>query len=241
MLSLAHRISYGGHRLDRPVLDRSDVVAADHGSASPFVNMAVLLRPLIGDPDDAPALTALRDFFPPGRPWLLISAWPTPDLTPTFALVGHPPFMARPPGPLAPIGAGDDVVVTEVVDDVGFEALERVLVDGYPVPELQPAKRGCLGDGRLLGGPSRWWLAWDGGRPVACAAAHLAAGVAQVEYVATLASARGGGFGTAVTRAATLADPARPAVLIASDLGRPVYERLGYLALDRWTLWASLA
>ena len=56
-----------------------------------------------------------------------------------------------------------------------------------------------------------------------------------VELVATLPDARGHGYGEAVTWAATLAAPEVPAVLIASDLGRPVYERMGYLALDRWT------
>ena len=29
----------------------------------------------------------------------------------------------------------------------------------------------------------------------------------------------------------------RPAVLIASDEGRPVYSRMGYLAVERWTAW----
>jgi hypothetical protein len=40
-----------------------------------------------------------------------------------------------------------------------------------------------------------------------------------------------------VAWAATTCDPARPAVLIASDDGRPVYERLGYLPVERWTVW----
>ena len=40
-----------------------------------------------------------------------------------------------------------------------------------------------------------------------------------------------------MTWAATLADPDQPAVLVASDDGRPVYERMGYLAIERWTAW----
>jgi len=31
--------------------------------------------------------------------------------------------------------------------------------------------------------------------------------------------------------------PARPGVMVASDLGRSVYERLGYRSLLRFTLW----
>lgn len=49
--------------------------------------------------------------------------------------------------------------------------------------------------------------------------------------------ARGRGAGAAVTWAATLADPEVPAVLVASDDGRPTYERMGYLPLERWTAW----
>jgi len=58
-----------------------------------------------------------------------------------------------------------------------------------------------------------------------------------VEYVAALSTARGRGAGAAVTWAATLADPALPAILVASDDGRPLYERMGYAAVERWTVW----
>jgi len=70
---------------------------------------------------------------------------------------------------------------------------------------------------------------------VACA--HQHAGANLVEYVAALPAARGRGAGSAVTWAATLADPDLPAVLVASDDGRPVYESMGYVALERWTAW----
>ena len=62
-----------------------------------------------------------------------------------------------------------------------------------------------------------------------------------VEYVAALPAARGKGAGAAVTWAATLADPSLPAVLVASDDGRPAYERMGCLHLERWTAWVRPA
>jgi hypothetical protein len=34
-----------------------------------------------------------------------------------------------------------------------------------------------------------------------------------------------------------VADPALPAVLYASDIGRPVYARMGYQTQFRFTLW----
>jgi hypothetical protein len=49
--------------------------------------------------------------------------------------------------------------------------------------------------------------------------------------------ARGKGAGAAVTLAATTAFPDQAAVLIASDDGQPVYARLGYVRLERWTVW----
>ena len=62
-------------------------------------------------------------------------------------------------------------------------------------------------------------------------------GIALVEFVATLPGAAGEGLRGDGHQAAALTDPTRPAFLIASDLGRPVYERLGLLATSRWTLW----
>ena len=114
---------------------------------------------------------------------------------------------------------------------------ERVLVDGYPMPELQPFVPGCLYAPPMLETATRIVVAYDGATPVATAAAHSAHGVTLVEGVAVLPAARGQGAGAAVTAAATTAFPDQPAVLLASDDGQPVYERLGYLRLERWTVW----
>jgi hypothetical protein len=45
--------------------------------------------------------------------------------------------------------------------------------------------------------------------------------------------------GEAVSWAATLTAPALPAILLASDLGRPIYQRMGYLPLCRATMWTG--
>jgi hypothetical protein len=42
-----------------------------------------------------------------------------------------------------------------------------------------------------------------------------------------------------MTWEATLAWPDLPATLIASDAGRPTYERMGYLSVVRVTLWTG--
>ena len=74
-------------------------------------------------------------------------------------------------------------------------------------------------------------------RPVCTAATIVHAGVNLVEWVSTSPDARGRGFGVSITFAAATADRASPAVLLSSDDGRPVYERLGFVAVARWTLW----
>jgi GNAT superfamily N-acetyltransferase len=204
------------------------------GDRGPLTNPVILRQPL---GDVAQTVRDIGALLPPHVPYLLLSAWPTPDLRPHgLALLGHPPLMVRLPAP-PPAQAGSGVEVREVRDADGLALAERVLVEGYPMPELEPLRRGELLGPALLQADTRVWLAWLDGEPVAVAAAHTAAGATLVEYVATLDRARGRGAGAAVTWVATLADPAAPAVLIASDDGRPVYERMGYVAVERWTAW----
>lgn len=201
------------------------LVLADAGSPCLFLNAAVAMG--------APAPTTageIAGFFPTGRPFVLVSAVPTPDLRPAgLQLMGHPPFLVRPAGGRAPDPA-PGVAVREVLDAPGLAAWSRVLAGGFPAPE-SPAPPA------LLGGPTRFWLATLDGEPAATALSHTAHGVTSVEAVATLPRLRGRGLGAAATWAATLARPELPAVLTASDDGIGVYRRMGYLPVVRWTLW----
>jgi hypothetical protein len=202
------------------------LLLADAGSPCPFLNVAVAAAP--------PDLAAVAAFFPAGRPFVLLSPHATPDLRPAgLHLMGHPPFLVRPAGGVAP-APPDGVTVTEVRDAAGLAGWDRVLAAGYPMPH-SPAPAA------LLGGPTRFWLASVDGEPVATAVSHAAHGVVDVEAVATLPGYRGRGIGAAVTWAATLAGPDLPAVLIASDDGIGVYRRMGYLPVGRWTMWLGNA
>jgi GNAT superfamily N-acetyltransferase len=147
--------------------------------------------------------------------------------------------MMRPPAP-ATVDCVPELEIDEATDAATLAELERVLIDGFPVALPGSAPGIMLGPG-LLGGPFRQFVGRVDGRPVATAAAMLSHGVISVENVATLPADRGRGYGEALTWAATLADPTRPAVLIASDPGRPIYERMGFVALHRWTLWGWAA
>jgi GNAT superfamily N-acetyltransferase len=218
----------------RPCRSRPQWSGGWIGDRGALTNPVVLTQPL-GDP--SPTLAEIGGLFPSEVPYLLVNPWPSPDLTGYgLVLIGHPPLMVRLPAP-GPDRPGRGTEVREVGDAEELARAERVLVDGYPMPDLEPLQPGDLLGPSILAGATRVWLAWVDGEPVAVAAAHRHAGATLVEYVATLPRARGHGAGAAVTWAATLAHPDEPAVLLASDDGRPVYARMGYVAVERWTAW----
>lgn len=213
---------------------RTDALAAaDPASPVLFDNVAVLLQP----PeyiDLAGAMRELAGFYPPERHFVLLSAFPTPDLAPYgLELMGHPPFMFRPPGGTRPVPPAG-LTIREVQDAATLADFTRTLVTGYPMPG---GARSTVADARILDASIRLFVGYVDGQPVATAGARIGHGVVDVEWVATLATHRRRGIGAAVTWAATLADPSLPAVLIASDNGQPVYEAMGYLRLQRLTMW----
>jgi hypothetical protein len=216
-----------------------DVWLADAASPSPIVNDATLKRPL--REDDAERLTArLEAFFgarPEGGPWMLWSAWPTPDLTQYgYELSGQPPIMVRPPGGEAP-PAPPELRILEAHDAAALAALERAFVQAFPVLGVDALLPGAVFPPGLLGGPFRFWAGYVEGEVVSIAAALVCADQIDVAFIATQPHARRRGYGAALTWAASLADPSLPAVLEASDEGRPVYERIGYREIGRMSLW----
>jgi GNAT superfamily N-acetyltransferase len=220
-----HQVESLGGRVEAD----GEVMMTDAGGSNPFLNWSFLLT--------APSQDAVERVaaFHSG-PFVLISALPTGDLRPFgLELMGHPPFMVRAAGGDGP-PVPDGLAVDEVTDEAGLLEYARTLIEGYPMPDIAGQEARFFGAG-ALGGPSRFWIGRAGGRPVAVAGSHTAHGVVNVEWVATREDARGRGFGAAVTWAAAIGAPALPATLIASDPGRPVYERMGYLAVDRWTMW----
>lgn len=224
-------------------IDRDDALAlTDGASASLFGNVAVVREPIDGS--DWPALAARMHAFYGGRPggsFLVFSAWPTPDLRELdFGRVGHPPLMFRPPGPVHHHKSIDEFVIRPVKDATAARDWEDALVHGYPEPALQPFEPGCFLPERALAA-QRWrhWVGYLSGKAVGTASAFVGDHHVDVEFISTLESVRGRGIGRALTVAATLAAPELPAMLISSDPGRTVYERLGYVPLLRFTIWAG--
>jgi len=89
-------------------------------------------------------------------------------------------------------------------------------------------------------GEAHLYAARDGGRAVGCLAIVDHQGNSEVQLVAVLAEARGRGIAKRLL-AHALADAAErgneTATLIATPMGLPVYERLGFRPLDRFSMW----
>lgn len=212
-----------------------ELTMTDSGCPSPFGNLMYLLQPL----DDRKALLAeaLDGFYgqSEGGPFIVFSPWPTGDLREIgLAPVGHPPLMAR----WTPVSAPQtDLEVREVASKADLADFERTLIECYPVRELLPFVPGRFMRTGTLDTAWKLFVGYVDGDPVACAAAYPTTAATVVEMVATRAECRGRGYGAVITAAAADSNGSVPAVLIASDDGQGVYERLGFRRISRFTLW----
>ena len=77
------------------------------------------------------------------------------------------------------------------------------------------------------------------GAPVAAATGYRTEHVVGVFGVATVASARNRGYGTALTSAALLAETELPAILAPSLEGINMYRRLGFTPVGELSIWST--
>lgn len=224
-------------------LQRDDVIAAFAGRPAFVANAVTPLVPM-GNMDNDRLMHALDDFygFAPGTRTgrvLIFSAWEAPDLEPYgWGLLGNAPLMLRPAGgSVPPTPSGAQIVA--VRDERTLRDAEAVTVRGFGIkdPECQEPD-GLFGNALLDDDRMRMWVAYEGDAPVSTAASFVAEGITNVINVATIPEARGRGYGTAVTWEATLTEPNTPTLLIASEYGRPVYERMGYTTIRQFQLWS---
>jgi hypothetical protein len=230
--SAVHYFTVVGRAVGATVVEDGDVAIAHHRASFPFANMGIVRRPLDHDGWTG-VLERTRTACTGLGPYVLAAPFPTPDLRDAGAvLVGHPPFMVRAAGGAdVPEPAGLELIPVRTVEQLA--TFEATLVAAYPA-----------GPGGSLFSPPildvddvTLWLAHLDGEPVGTALAHHGGRVNGVEIISCLPTVRGRRIGEAVTWLPTLVRPELPAALIASDLGRPVYQRMGYVALLRFTLW----
>jgi GNAT superfamily N-acetyltransferase len=234
VVGFAEWVEASGMAAGHAVLRTADVVAVDEHSPQLLLNTAILLRP-VTDERAGMILADLAGFYGSGTggPFCVFCPWPT--AIPDFTVGGFPPLMLRMPGEDTP-APPDGLDLVEVTTPELLAEYARVLVEGFPLDELQgPDAPPALQPSTLDLANMRMFVGLVDGRAVCGASSIIAHGVNHVEWVATVPDARGRGFGAAVTDAATLADATVPAMLIATDMGRRVYERMGFVTLDRWT------
>jgi hypothetical protein len=220
-----------GGRVDRT----DDVFLADSACPVPYLNQAILARPVLSADD--PVLDIVEGFFIERTGVTVLSIWPTPDLSGRgWSLVGHPALVARAPGPVSAIpAAGVDIRSVERAAD--FETAERVAIQGYPIDSAVGAPAGAVLPATLAGGPITVRLGLLDGKAVAIGNVFVGHGVVNLCLGATLSAARRRGVWGALVWARVAEDPEQPAVAYTSDYSRPGFIRMGFLPITRCTLW----
>jgi len=214
----------------------AEVAMADVGVPVPYLNQAVLLAPVLAA--DSPVLTAIDEFFATGHhPAIVLSAWPTPDLTSRgWILVGHPMFVLRAPAEHA-FRSNTGVVVRVAHTAADLATAEAVAVRGYPLPEADGLRPNALFGPGLLGGALRVRFAAVEGTPAAIGSSHVAHGLVNLCLAATLPTARRRGAWESLVWARIDDGPGLPAAAFTSDDSRPGFVRMGFLPVTRFTLW----
>jgi ribosomal protein S18 acetylase RimI-like enzyme len=223
------------------VVRSDDAWLCDSGVSFRAINAAVRLRPGVERRiDEIGAWFADR-----GRPWRwLVGGSSRPAdlgerlLVSGLTVVSDNPGMALDLTDFRPEPPPDGVSIARVVDEaglVGWRAVQRrgleldlIRDEAWWVAHRRP---GFADEHPLLN-----WVATIDGEPVAAAALFDGAGVAGIYNVTTVPEARGRGLGRAVTAAALEEGVRRGrqlAVLGSSEMGLPVYRRLGFREVSR--------
>jgi len=240
--NLALQFEYIPRSMGKPWVHWVGLWAADTKFPAAYPNSATMLRPL-AEQEAADVVARLDQFYADENvngPWMLWSAWPTPDLTPYgMHSAGQTPLMVRLPTSTPtsmPAAASTGIRIVEASNEPDLLDVDYVMIHGYPIPELTfPHDR--ITDVRAFGGPLRFFVGYEGDQPVSCAMACIGEREMGIYAVATLPDRRGKGYGAALTLAALAAAPHLPAVLEASDFGQPIYRRLGFQVVSEYTIW----
>ena len=158
-----------------------------------------------------------------------------------LAALASPPAMfctRRLPDEPAPAGTR----LERVRDSAGLEAFREVSTAAwatYGIPESATAAIfGRLG--MVAGEHVHAVVAFDGTTPLSCALVLLSHGIGGVYWVGTSPAGRRRGLAEACTRAVTNIGfdlGARMVTLQASPMGDPIYRRLGYRQIGRYSLY----
>lgn len=143
------------------------------------------------------------------------------------------PVMVKAAGPLPALATRPGIRVVEATAPDTLVQAEQVIVDGFPQPALRPFRPGRSIPPLVLATVGwRIWLAYNGGEPAAACCTFDDGSAVGVYWVATLPAHRSLGLGRAVMTAALNASAHRPAALVATKAGEPLYASLGFRAVS---------
>ena len=221
-------------------LKSDDVWLCHSGVWFRAVNAACRIR--IADPERIAEVNAF--FTERGMPWRwLLGATSQPaDLDRRLNAAGlicvsdNPGMALRLDGFEADMVEG--ITIRRVVDEPGLRDWREIQLRGLDLDPLRDEawwtahrRPGFDADAPLIN-----WVGYVDGQPVSAAALFDGAGVAGIYNVVTVPEARGKGFGRAVTQEAIREGKRRGrdlAVLGSSEMGFPVYRRLGFEEVSR--------
>ncbi|MDX9911057.1 MAG: GNAT family N-acetyltransferase [Phycisphaerales bacterium] len=202
------------------------------GQPHPLGNLAIFSRDATPD-DIARDAAALRDAPLPTAILFLDEGTPAQRAAASALGFHHAesmPAMSVTPATLASTTMPDGYAIREVGPD-DAESWSIAMSDGYGVPRGIGSLFGIDRAAQRLPGALRYFAAEHKGRMVATSTLCLHDGLAGIYCVATLPDHRGKGLGAHLT-----AEPLRTAwgmgyttgVLQASEMGAPVYTRIGF-------------
>jgi GNAT superfamily N-acetyltransferase len=122
-----------------------------------------------------------------------------------------------------------DIEIIQVTDDAGVDDHVRTAAAGFELPEA--ILREIMSTKTANDPDLALYVGYAGGQPVTTGLGLRTGPTIGVYNISTVPAARGRGYGAAMTRRVAN-DGVRAgcdaAILQASEMGRPIYERLGY-------------
>ena len=134
------------------------------------------------------------------------------------------------------------VELRRVVDEPAARDYAAVADAAFAALGMPPGLLAAMPPGALIRDDTVSFVAYEAGRPLACASVTLARGIGGIQWVGVLEDARGRGLADACTRAASNAGfelGADCAWLEASHMGEPVYLRMGFEELFSYRLYVA--
>jgi GNAT superfamily N-acetyltransferase len=136
----------------------------------------------------------------------------------------------------------DGLEIRGVVDDAALSAWSKVFLYWHGIPErlIESGLRQFQAVGLKADPPVSKFLGYYNGLPVACTQIMYGQRAARLNFVTTLPEARGKGISTAVSLASLLSARERGykvAVLTSTDMGYPIYMKLGFKEICSWNYY----